>query len=62
MVSTQALSSELIWDLSTEQQQVLTGGRYRPEGEYDSEEGDKYGDYRKFPIFLKGVVLVPETK
>jgi|GEM_PF-2653231 hypothetical protein len=61
MVSTQVSSSDFMWELSTEEQQILTGGRYRPEEDYNSEDGDKNKDYRKVPIFLKGVVLVPET-
>lgn len=66
-MSVQLLQSELIEDLATEQQELLSGG-YCSKGDNDDDDEDddnkskKYkGKYKKIPFYVKGVVFKPES-
>lgn len=64
-MSYQVIQSELVVDLSTEEQQLLSGGGKKDKRDDDADEiyeKDKDKDYRKIPIIFKGFVIFPEDK
>jgi hypothetical protein len=81
-MSTSVTQSGFLVDLSTEEQELLSGGRTRSDSDFpgginrggddfgggrsrggddfDSNSGDK--DYRKYPVYLKGFVFLPDYR
>lgn len=62
-MSFQLLQSELIEDLATEQQELLSGGYCSKRDDDDDDDKSKKskGKYKKIPFYVKGVVYKPES-
>jgi hypothetical protein len=64
-MSVQAIYSELIEELTTDQQQFISGGNklwkddQDPDDDY--EDKDKEKEYRKIPVAFKGYFFLPES-
>ncbi|AFZ27027.1 hypothetical protein Cylst_4976 [Cylindrospermum stagnale PCC 7417] len=64
-MSFQLLQPELLEDLATEQQELLSGGycSKRDDDDDDDEKKSKKskGKYKKIPFYVKGLVYKPES-
>ncbi|MBD2386108.1 hypothetical protein [Cylindrospermum sp. FACHB-282] len=60
-MSVQLLQSELLEDLAIEQQELIAGGKCYKGDDEDDDKSKKSKEKRKFPIYLKGYVFIPES-